>query len=211
MSTTQNNNRMSIVASSFSSGAEVNVDPWSVNVLADDLEQSNAWVYAQAIADGPPPKMFANGTADLPAFTASGIDPQLLLQVPGLCRHALAAEPNIAVVQASFEQDSTNPTAAYASAGLASAVQRMRVWAAGTFDSVAALSASLAANETRDQRQAAIDAAFATGGAAASNALIRQYQASDAAAATAQEQKYQSWLATVGLKRIAAGGYITTR
>lgn len=46
------------------------------------------WV-TRAKTTGPPPTLFAAG--DLPAFTASGIDPATLLQLPWFVRHAAAA------------------------------------------------------------------------------------------------------------------------
>lgn len=46
---------------------------------------------AKARAAAPEPTLFGGGALDLPPFTASGIDPQALLQVPWQARHALAS------------------------------------------------------------------------------------------------------------------------
>lgn len=52
---------------------------------------------------GATPTLFPNGQ-DLPAFTASGIDPSALLDVPWQARHALAAAPTAAQAYAIVEQ-----------------------------------------------------------------------------------------------------------
>lgn len=193
--------RKTYVPTTFGSG-EVLIDPWAPNALADDLAQSNPWAYAQALVDGPVPRMFANGTSDLPAFTASGIDPKLLLQVPAATRHALAAEPDIAVVQQKFEQDSTNPVAVYGHAGLDAAVSRLRSWAAGKVGNLDILNAQLSMQEEQRKRQDAINAAYARGGQALSDALIASYQAQDAEAAEQADRTYAAALDAAGIQRL---------
>lgn len=49
------------------------------NPLVVAVASSNPRAYADASARGPPPTLFAGG--DLPPFTASGLDPNMLLQV----------------------------------------------------------------------------------------------------------------------------------
>lgn len=63
----------------------------SRNPLVDRLRRDRPDLYRLAAAAGPAPTMFVSG--DLPPFTASGIDPALLLKVPARARHILAAEP----------------------------------------------------------------------------------------------------------------------
>jgi hypothetical protein len=60
-------------------------------------------VYASAVeaSGGQAPTLFRGG--DLPAFTASGVDPSLLLHLPWTARHAAAAQPDRAVVLDMFE------------------------------------------------------------------------------------------------------------
>ncbi len=48
----------------------------------------------RASAQGPAPTLFPSG--DLPAFTASGIDPKALMAAPWQARHAIAAAPTTA-------------------------------------------------------------------------------------------------------------------
>jgi hypothetical protein len=74
------------------------------NPLAEAIRSTNPLRYDQVIAIKAPPKMFAGGAADYPAFTASGIDPEQLLKLPYGVRHAAAAEPDITRVYAMFEQ-----------------------------------------------------------------------------------------------------------
>jgi hypothetical protein len=74
------------------------------NPLAEAIRNTNPLRYDRVIAIKTPPKMFAGGAADHPAFTASGIDPEQLLKLPYGVRHAAAAEPDITKVYALFEQ-----------------------------------------------------------------------------------------------------------
>ncbi|WP_374969925.1 hypothetical protein [Terrabacter sp. BE26] len=116
-------------------GHRVTIDPWGANPLADDYRQVNPENYAISVAKaGPPPKMFSSGTADLPAFTASGIDPALLLRLPYTARHYVAALPDKAAALAVFEDDATNPDLYFNHPGLQEAIVRMRNWAAGRAD-----------------------------------------------------------------------------
>ena len=116
-------------------GFRITIDPYGLNPLADDYRQVNDGTYRIALSKaGPPPKMFAGGSADLPAFTASGIDPQLLLKLPFTARHAVAALPDVATVHAIFEDDADNPDLFIDHPGLQAAIVRVRNWAAGRMD-----------------------------------------------------------------------------
>ncbi len=62
------------------------------NPLAAELQARNRELANRAAQSGvPEPTLFSTG--DLPAFCASGVDPQVLLQVPWQARPALAASP----------------------------------------------------------------------------------------------------------------------
>lgn len=113
----------------------VSLDPYGLNPLAEDYRQVNAETYNLALSKaGPPPKMFAGGTADLPAFTASGIDPQHLLKLPYAVRHYVAALADPSAAHGIFEQYADDPYATFDHEGLQAAVVRMREWASGRMD-----------------------------------------------------------------------------
>lgn len=86
---------------SFWNDTTVVRDEYARNPLVDDLRQANPTVYAAAMKDGPAPTMFEAG--DLPVMTASGIDPQMLLQLPWQARHLAAATPDRQVLAGLFE------------------------------------------------------------------------------------------------------------
>ncbi len=63
---------------------------YPVNPVAAEVRKRNRVLASRAALSGAPePTLFATG--DLPAFTASGIDPQALLQVPWQARPAVAS------------------------------------------------------------------------------------------------------------------------
>jgi hypothetical protein len=193
-------------------GGSVLVDPWAVNLLADDWAASNPWTNAQAVSEGPPPKMFSGGSSDLPAFTSSGIDPQLLLQVPGYCRHAIAAEPDRSAALAAFEEHSSDPYAIMSHPGLTAAIARVRTWAAGSaWDPLAALRASEDARLQLLQRNADLTAAFERGGAPASDALLAQYAAQDAAQAQQHASAFASAMDAMGWQDSGNGNIVPRR
>lgn len=69
-------------------------DPYALNPLVDQARavmRVNGW----AQATSRPPALFGP-SGDLPAFTASGIPPKALLDVPWQARHAMAAAPTAA-------------------------------------------------------------------------------------------------------------------
>ena len=114
---------------------QVTIDAHGANPLAEDYRQVNADTYGVALSKaGPPPKMFSGGTADRPPFTASGLDPRLLDQLPYTARHAAAAEPDMAKVHSLFEQASTDPHLTIPHDGLHAAIGRIRDWASGRMD-----------------------------------------------------------------------------
>lgn len=73
-------------------------DAYAPNPIADEIRDRDPYRFEQVAAVKDPPKLFAGGTSDLPAFTASGIDPQLLLKLPVGIRHAAAANPDMVQV-----------------------------------------------------------------------------------------------------------------
>jgi hypothetical protein len=103
-------------------------DPYGLNPLAEQIKERDALKYDQVAAVKAPPKLFANGTADYPAFTASGIDPQLLLRLPVGIRHAAAANPDIVQVHQWFEEYAGFPEAEIDHPGLRDARLRVEDW-----------------------------------------------------------------------------------
>lgn len=112
-------------------GRRVRLDPYGLNPLAVE-----AWQLFPGLARlattlaGPAPKMFTGGEADLPAFTASGIDPEMLLRrAPYRARHHLAAVRTIDAVLAGFRaRYADDPTAYVDHEGLQEATARVRAW-----------------------------------------------------------------------------------
>ncbi|MDO9378643.1 MAG: hypothetical protein Q7T56_07320 [Nocardioidaceae bacterium] len=107
-------------------------DPYSPNPLADQYAQTHPERFEAVSAAKAPPKMFAGGTSDTPAFTASGIDPQLLLRLPYGVRHAAAAEPDVTVVHGYFEQYADVDGAVIDHEGLRAAQYRLQDWIENT-------------------------------------------------------------------------------
>jgi hypothetical protein len=107
-------------------------DPYGANPLAEMLQERDPYRFEQVSAVKEPPKMFAGGAADVPAFTASGIDPQLLLKLPVGVRHAAAANPNITQVFEWFETYAEFPEAEIDHDGLRAAKLRVEDWLANT-------------------------------------------------------------------------------
>jgi hypothetical protein len=67
---------------------------YALNPAVDELRTGEPTTFAAAAKHNtaPPPTLFETG--DLPPFTASGIDPQLLADVPWMARHRVAATAN---------------------------------------------------------------------------------------------------------------------
>lgn len=107
----------------------VTVDAYTPNPLADEVHA--LWPTEYAIAtriNGPAPRMFLAGTADVPVFTASGFEPASLLVLPYRTRHYVSAEPSIAVAQAQFERFIGDPFAHVEHEGLSKAIARLNEW-----------------------------------------------------------------------------------
>jgi hypothetical protein len=66
---------------------------YAVNPGVDDAAARGLFSAAVKASGGAVPTLFSSG--DLPAFTASGISPNLLAQVPWPSRHAVAAAPTV--------------------------------------------------------------------------------------------------------------------
>lgn len=63
---------------------------FAVNPLFEELSASRPFLVSAAMAENPnPPKLF--GDRDLPPFTASGLDPNILMQLPWPLRRPVAA------------------------------------------------------------------------------------------------------------------------
>jgi len=196
---------MALLTTAFGDG-EVLVDPWSANEMLDDFQASNGWAYGLAIAESSPPRMFSGGSSDLPLFTASGLDPQLLMQMPALTRHALAAEASMQTVQAMFDQDSTNPHASYGHPSRTAAEVRIRQWGTGQpVTNVDLMNQQDDAKAVHIEQQRQIDQAAEVGGPAAANALIRKYTADHAARQAAADQSYEGMLSALNLTRTDRG------
>lgn len=74
-------------------GTTILIDAWSPYPLEFGCAESlPAHTKYATTVNGQPPSMFSTGP--LPPFTASNIDPQLLLTLPWQMRHAAAQEPN---------------------------------------------------------------------------------------------------------------------
>jgi hypothetical protein len=107
-------------------------DPYGINPLADEIRERDPFRFEEVSKFAEPPKLFANGTADVPAFTASGIDPQHLLKLPVGIRHAAAANPDIVQVHSWFEEYAGIPEAEIDHDGLRAAKLRVEDWLANT-------------------------------------------------------------------------------
>lgn len=117
----------------FNNAVEVTIDAAGPNPLLEDVAQTIPWCYEQAVQAGDlPPTVFNSG--DLPPFTASGLDPKLLLELPWQVRHYAAASESRAEVLALVEQYAEDPTVvdgAYTTAGTENYLDRMRAWLVG--------------------------------------------------------------------------------
>ncbi|MDP9092278.1 MAG: hypothetical protein M3N95_04880 [Actinomycetota bacterium] len=119
---------MQTQTSVFNPLRKVTLDPYGPNPLEEDMKGSPAYDMAKA-SGVPVPKMFQGGQSDLPVFTASGIDPKLLMQLPYRIRHAVAAEPDPAAVHGIFEEHAHQPDVIMPHIGLDDAIGRMSTWA----------------------------------------------------------------------------------
>ncbi|GAB4067796.1 hypothetical protein GCM10028777_24970 [Angustibacter speluncae] len=119
------------VPSVVTEGRRTRIDPYAVNPIADDYRGVNAETYAVALGESEPPRLFGNGRSHVPTTTASGLDPERLLDLPYAIRHAVAAEPDPAVVHGLIEQYGHDPHARIDHEGLTAAIRRVSDWASG--------------------------------------------------------------------------------
>jgi hypothetical protein len=125
--------------SQFRPGAHVQIDPYTANPLLQDASQAvPETVQAATASNGDAPRMFSGGTDDLPPFTASGADPDVLLRLPYQLRHSAATDPSAQNVLTLIEQHTNDPDTmltpgadAATSPGLADYIGRFHDWLAG--------------------------------------------------------------------------------
>lgn len=147
----------------FKPALNVLVDPWAVNPLLDDARQAvPATVAAATVKNGEAPTMFDSG--DLPPFTASGVDPRFLANLPWKVRHAAAMETSSLGVLKWVEQYGHDDTVNMPSAGQSEYIGRFRYWLAGKWTNPAFKGADAAAQAAADSDL--YDALFAADDAA---------------------------------------------
>lgn len=89
--------------SEFLRYVNVEIDAFALNPFLDDLRQTTPGEVEKATAhDRNVPTMFSAG--DVPIFTASGFDPNLLLRLPWSVRHKAALSDNATEVAEIFER-----------------------------------------------------------------------------------------------------------
>ena len=111
------------VGSLISPGAEVTIDPFGRNPLAEDCRQVMTLTPKRSA-----PLMFTGGT-QISAVHSERHRPNLLLKLPFTVRHAVAAMVATDEVHAAFELYGDDPYARIPHQGFDEAVGRMRTWA----------------------------------------------------------------------------------
>ncbi len=119
-----------IQSSSIVPNRTVDIDPFGLNPLIEDLKQASPTAHRIAHSKSTPPRMFTGGAEDLPAITASGTDPKLLRKLPFTARHRAAAEPSTAAVAALLE-DPEGAAFLPPHQGFLDAISRVQDWASG--------------------------------------------------------------------------------
>lgn len=120
--------------SAFSNSVEVTVDVTGLNPLLEDAAQSHP-CYPLAIQEAEPPTVFNSG--NLPPFTASGLPPEVLLELPWQVRHYAASAESKATVLDMVERFADHPQAVrglddeYGSQGADDYLNRMKAWLIG--------------------------------------------------------------------------------
>ncbi len=74
---------------------------YAMNPLVAQAQVGKVYASAVEASGGSAPTLFRGG--DLPAFTASGVSPELLARIPWTARHAVATEPDRSRVLEMFE------------------------------------------------------------------------------------------------------------
>jgi len=132
----------------------VNADPYGPNPSLEALQVEQPGVATAALRGGPAPTMFVGG--DLPAFTASGLDPAVLNSFPWNMRHGAAAESNPAKVYKWLQQFAEDGMHDIPHPGLHDFQSRMNVWAR---------TSGINKTATPDALQSTYDALFGAEGA----------------------------------------------
>lgn len=112
----------------------VEVDLFAPNALLLEAEQAVPEVYELAMAEAAPPTLF--NTGDLPPFTASGLDPQVLNGLPWTARHYAASSESKAEVLQMVEDyaefgDGASILANHEHNGRTAYENRMKTWLIG--------------------------------------------------------------------------------
>jgi hypothetical protein len=86
---------------------------YAASPIVDQIRATNPEVYRMASREASAPRLFgANHDRDLPVITASGLDPEILNQVPWQARHRIAAEADRGKVYELMEIYASDPDAA---------------------------------------------------------------------------------------------------
>lgn len=101
-------------------------NPYAANPLIDVVKAQHPELITAQSKLSPMPTMFVTG--DLPPFTASGIDPEILNQFPWSQRHAMATDPDRAHVLRMLEEYADQPDYVFSSSGLTEYVDRVWQW-----------------------------------------------------------------------------------
>lgn len=124
----------------------VTTDPYDLNPMVSSVSAKDPTTFTAASERSPAPTLFASG--DLPPFTASGVDPQILSRLPFGMRHHAASEPSAAAVLSMVEEVASAPDRmgrrVMRNVGLDDYASRVEAWVKDV-DQPAALSAEDAA------------------------------------------------------------------
>lgn len=111
------------------SGTRVVVDPWAANPVVEGYRALNPATYAAALLDGPPPTLFESG--DLPPFTTSGVDVQVLPLLPFAVRHHAATTESRGTILQLVEDFGKDASGSVDSEGLSAYLLRVSDWLMG--------------------------------------------------------------------------------
>lgn len=99
------------------------------NPLLNQVSKTQPAIVQVALTEGPAPTMWVSG--NLPPFTASGLDPQVLNRLPWATRHWAAAEPDKLKVLGVIEQYGDFEGIEMEHSGLEAYKQRFSRWMSG--------------------------------------------------------------------------------